>query len=270
MKTSVIWSDGAFKNNTAPLQGPLLECVSLAAQYGYDGITISAKDAAEIDVPALKEALKANDISVSGISTGGIFGGFKASLGSAEEEKRALAVEKMCGLAKLCNQLDGARLVVAAVRGRVEEAGSRKAYEAQLRKSLSEILEVCEPLGVTVLMEAMEAAAFQFCNTIEETAEFVKSFNSPYLRLQVDTYHIHGNAEEKSYVEAIKKYGNLIAQADFSDFDRTAPDGTKFDFKEYLEALEAIHYDDWCVFEYAPEPPENAAKTGLDYIKSLL
>ena len=269
MKTSVIWSDGAFFNNTSPLAGPLSECVPQAADMGYDALTLSAKDKGEVDTAWLNRELGARGMCVSGIATGGIFGGLKATLGTDDVEKRTLAVAQMRGLAEACHELEGARLIVAAVRGRTSEAASRKKYEENLRCSLEQILETCAPLGVTVLMEAMERSAFDFCNTIDETAEFVESFASPHFKLQVDTYHIHGNAEEATYAESIRRYASLIAQADSSDFERTAPDGTKFDFKPYLDVLEEVGYDDWYVFEYRPDVPENAAKAGLDYIRSI-
>ena len=270
MKTSVIWSDGAFPSDTSPLAGPLATCIPQAAEMGYDALTLSAKDKGEIDVAWLKSALAAYRMCVSGIATGGIFGGMKATLGADDEDKRALAVSQMCGLAQVCHELDGARLIVAAVRGRTSVAASREKYESNLRRSLEEILATCEPLGVTVLMEAMEESAFDFGNRIPETAEFVQSVGSLFLKLQIDTYHIHGNAEEDSYVESIKEYAHLIAQADISDHGCMAPDGKHFDFKPYLDALAEVGYDDWFVFEYRPAPPENAAKLGLDYIKSLL
>ena len=270
MKTSVIWSDGAFPSDTSPLAGPLYECTAQAADIGFDALTLSAKDKNEIDAAKLNSCLAKHGMTVSGIATGGIFGGLKATLGTAVEEKRSLAVRQMCGLAELCNELNGARLIVAAVRGRTSEATTRAEYEANLRKSLEQILMRCEPLGITVLMEAMEASAFDYCNTIPETAQFVQSFNHDLFKLQIDTYHIHGNAEENTFVDSIRQYANLIAQADISDHRRMAPDGEHFDFKTYLEVLAEVGYDDWTVFEYRPAPPDDAAKRGFEYIRTLL
>ena len=37
-----------------------------------------------------------------------------------------------------------------------------------------------------------------------------------------------------------------------------------------MEALKKIGYEDYLVMEYRAQPPENAAKAGLDYIRTLL
>ena len=64
--------------------------------------------------------------------------------------------------------------------------------------------------------------------------------------------------------------GDLIGQVDISDVDRMAPDGRHFDFPLLLRALKEAKFQDYLVFEFRAQPPADAAKAGLDYIRSLL
>ena len=52
--------------------------------------------------------------------------------------------------------------------------------------------------------------------------------------------------------------------------DRMAPDGKHFDFPLFLKALKEIGYQDYLVSEFRAAPPDNAAKAGLDYLRTLL
>ena len=67
-----------------------------------------------------------------------------------------------------------------------------------------------------------------------------------------------------------KSMETLVGQVDISDVDRMAPDGKHFDFPLFMKALHEVGYQDYLLSEYRAAPPENAAKVGLDYIKTLM
>ena len=47
-------------------------------------------------------------------------------------------------------------------------------------------------------------------------------------------------------------------------------DGKHFDFPLFMKALHEVDYQHYLLSEYRAAPPENAAKVGLDYIKTLM
>lgn len=100
-------------------------------------------------------------------------------------------------------------------------------------------------------------------------AEYIRSFRSPALRLQLDSIHLHTNGELDFYPKILALEG-LVGQVDISDVDRMAPDGTHFDFPLFVRALKEIGYQDYLVSEFRAAPPANAAQAGLDYIRTLL
>lgn len=175
----------------------------------------------------------------------------------------------MLGHARSCAELDGAKLIVGAVRGWTKDAGGREAYIRQFRKSMETLVESAEKLGIQVLLEAISRVDSDAYCTIDETAEYIRSFHSSALQLQLDSIHIHTNGESAFYDE-ILRCGDLIGQVDISDWDRMAPDGKHFDFPTLLKALHEVGYEGYLLSEYRAAPPENAAKVGLDYLKTLM
>ena len=134
--------------------------------------------------------------------------------------------------------------------------------------AMTAILEKAEQLGVKVMLEAMSELDGDTYQTIAETGACVRSFNSPALQLQIDTMHIAYNKED--FVADIRAYGDLLGQVDISDPERMVPGGKLFDFPALIAVLKEVGFEGYLLSEFRAAPPEDAAKVGLDYIKSLL
>ena len=269
MKTSAVWADGTFESNTAPLMGPLEDCARRAAELGYDALSLTVNRPGELDAAYVRRVLGEYGLTASGLATGRIYTVDGLGLGLADQERRQAAVDRMLSHAELCAQLGGAKLIVGAIRGWTRDAGGRDVYGSLFHASLEEILNQAEPLGVPVALEAISRMDSDAYCSVAETADFIRSFHSSALRLQLDSIHLHTNGETQ-FCEEILRAGELIGQVDISDVGRMAPDGDHFDFPKLIQALKEIHYQDYLVFEYRAAPPEYAAKAGLDYIRSLL
>ena len=134
---------------------------------------------------------------------------------------------------------------------------------------MEQILEKAEQLGVQVVLEAISRIDSDAYCTVRETADFIRSFGTKALQLQMDSIHLHNNGE-KNFYQDILSAGELVGQVDISDVDRMAPDGKHFDFPLFLKALHEIGYGDYLVAEFRAQPPENAAEAGLAYLRTLL
>lgn len=269
MKTSAVIADGTFPTNTAPILGPIPEAVRQAAEAGYDAVSVTVCRPGEVDMSALQRACREHHIAVSGLATGRIYTVDGLCLGAGDEENRLAAVQRMLSHAELCARLDGAKLIVGAIRGWTRDAGGREAYVRQFRRSMEAIVARAEALGVQVVLEAISSIDSDAYCTIAETAEYVRSFRSSALRLQLDSIHLHTNGELDFYPKILALKG-LVGQVDISDVDRMAPDGAHFDFPLLIQALKEIGYRDYLVFEFRAQPPAGAARAGLDYIRTLL
>lgn len=269
MKTSAVWADDTFESNTAPLMGPLEDCARRAAELGYDALSLTVNRPGELDADQVNRTMKKYGLAVSGLATGRIYTVDGLGLGMGDQNKRQAAVDRMLEHAQLCARLGEAKLIVGAIRGWTRDAGGQEAYQALFRASLEEILARAESLGVQVVLEAISRIDSDAYCSVAETAAFIRSFRSGALRLQLDSIHLHTNGETDFYGEILKA-GDLIGQVDISDVDRMAPDGNHFDFPLLMKGLQEANYRDYLVFEYRADPPENAAKAGLDYIRGLM
>lgn len=269
MKTSAVWADGTFSSNTAPLMGPLEDCARRAAELGYDALSLTVNRPGELDGDQVRAILDRYHLSASGLATGRCYTVDGLGLGMADGEKRQAAVDRMLAHADLCARLGGAKLIVGAIRGWTRDAGGRVEYEKLFRGSMETIVARAEQLGIQVVLEAISRLDSDAYCSVDETAEFIRSFRSPALKLQLDSIHLHTNGET-DFFDPVVRAGDLIGQVDISDVDRMAPDGKHFDFPLLLRALKEAKFQDYLVFEFRAQPPADAAKAGLDYIRSLL
>ena len=267
MKTSVVVADGTFPTATAPLLGQVDTVFRQAAALGYDAVSITVNHPKDVNVDEILSAMKTYGVAVSGLATGRICGADGYSISSAEEENRLEAVERILGHIDICAKLN-AKLIIGTVRGRIQVAGNWNTYETQFRKSMDEILTHAESKCVKVMLEAMSELDGDTYQTMEQAGECVRSFHSPALQLQIDTMHLAYNKED--FYHDILKYGDLLGQVDISNPDRMVPDGSKFDFPLLIQALKEVNFDGYLLSEFRAAPPENAAKVGLEYIKSLM
>lgn len=269
MKTSVVWADGTFPSNTAPLMGPLKDCARRAAEMGYEAMSLTVNRPGELEAAQVNGIMKEYGLKVSGLATGRAYTVDGLCLGSADEQVRRAAVDRMLAHMDLCDRLGGAKLIIGAIRGWTRDGGGKENYERLFRSSLEQLLERAEPLGVQIVLEAISKIDSDAYCLVGETAELIRSFHSPALALQLDSIHLHTNGET-DFDREILRAGDLIGQVDISDVGRLAPDGQHFDFPRLMAALKQTGYQDYLVFEYRSAPPENAAKAGLDYIRSLM
>lgn len=267
MRTSVVVADGTFPTATAPLLGPIDVVFRQAAALGYDAVSITVNQPKDVNVDEILSATETYGVSVSGLATGRIYGADGYSISSSDEENRLEAVERLLGHVDICAKLN-AKLIIGTVRGRIQVARDCNTYDKQFRKSMDVILTHAESKGVKVMLEAMSELDGDTYQTIEQAGDCVRSFHSSALQLQIDTMHLAYNNED--FYHDILKYGDLLGQVDISNPGRMIPDGTKFDFPLLLKALKEVNFDGYLLSEFRAAPPENAAKVGLEYIKSLL
>ncbi len=267
MKYSAIISDGTFPCSTAVLQGDIKDVIREAAEIGYDAVQLTVNNPNDVDVDTILEETNKYNLKVSALATGRMYTVDGLSLGSGDESNRKACVDRMKGHIDLGRRLGGAMVIIGAVRGWSTDSNSLEQYHEQFNKSIAEIVQYAETRKIVVIIEANDHLETDIYITIKDTANYIRSINSKYFRLQLDTMHMLYENEE--IYQQIIDNSDIIAQVDISGEDRTCPDNNKYDYPLVIKALKEINYDGYLAFEYRPEPPKNAAKIGFDYIKGL-
>lgn len=262
MKKTIVIADGKSPSNTAPIQGDMEYCFKKAQELGFDAVQLTAWDAAMVDVDEICNLCEKYKMAVSAIATGGIYMKYGFSMGMDDEEKRSKAVSYMNGLADVCAAI-GRRgnapfLIIGAVRGKYCDASSPETFKAAFDKSAHEIISYASSLGVTTIIEAIEMLESEHLRDITETADYIRSFNTPYFKLQLDTMHMR--RENQSFDKVDAAY-DVAIQADLSGEARRAPALDDYDYAGLFEHLKKINFRGWLTFEFEPDDEDGLART---------
>lgn len=268
MKTSVVIADGTFFCPTAPLQGPYEEIFPAASKIGYDAVQLTINRPEMVDGALVRKMMDQTGIRVSGLATGMGYTMDKLCLGAGDEHIREAAVERMRHHIDLAECLGDAMVIIGAIRGRFADAGGSQPFYRQFLRSVKDVLCYAEKKQIVVLLEANDHLETDAYISVPETAQLIHSFDSPFFKLHLDTMHML--YEHEDAVKAVLENKDILGQMDVSGESRSCPADGAYDYLSLLKALNAIGFEGPLVFEYCPAPPENGARVGYDYIRSLM
>lgn len=252
------------------------------AEIGYRGIEISIRDTADINWDNFNAVLQKNFIELVTIATGLVRKIDNISLMDQKKEDRNSAVLRLNKMIEKISEYDSSErnILIGYVKGELSvNKTENKKRLGLLNKSLDEILELAEKKKVRILIEVINHKETNFINDIASGVEFISGFNSDYLKLLIDTYHM--NIDEKDCYQAVKEAGACIGNVHISDDGRKFPGHGNMDFKPILKALNEIGYSGYLTIESnevsgvssANENTEESYKpliSGYNYIRELI
>jgi D-psicose/D-tagatose/L-ribulose 3-epimerase len=109
------------------------------------------------------------------------------------------------------------------------------------KENLWELAEYADRLGITLGLEYLNRFESYLATCTDELLVLVEDINHPACQLMFDTFH--GNIEEKSMPEAIKKMGSRLVHVQLSENDRGILGQGHIDFKEIMKALQSVNYN---------------------------
>ena len=98
----------------------LCNCVSRAAELGFDGVELALLRAEEVDVTRMKERLSATSLEIPCISSGQVFAADHLYFTHPDASIRSAAVDRIIGMIQLAAEF-GARVNTGRVRGIIHE-----------------------------------------------------------------------------------------------------------------------------------------------------
>lgn len=85
----------------------------------------------------------------------------------------------------------------------------------------------------------------------------------------LDTFHM--NIEEISFYKVIKQVNKELIHFHVADSNKCAPGMGHINFKEIIDALKEINYNNYIGVEVLPIPnADEAAKKSIEFLKKLL
>lgn len=154
-----------------------------------------------------------------------------------------------------------ALIVFGSGRSRsVPDGFPRSIAMQQLRNFTHMAGECAAQHGLLIAVEPLSARDTNLLNTVAEAAAFVRDLAHPAVRLLVDAFHWHANAESPDDIVAAAP---LLAHAHIATFDqRLFPGDEPSDFSPFFAALRRAGYSRTLSVEAKWDgKPESAART---------
>jgi len=221
-------------------QGPFSETFPQIKACGFGQVEVHLRDSSIVDRAALKHLLDSHGLDVCSIGTGEAYSVDHLFLSSDDVEVRKQAISRVKEHLVTASCFNAAVVIIGLLRGNIRDCSSKQVFEANLRASLQECLVTAELLKQTLVIELINRYEADFLHTIDEGLAFIASFNSPYLKLHIDSFHM--NIEERNVRKAILKAGPAIGHVHVSDNDRMYVGHGHFDFGLFFSALQEAGY----------------------------
>lgn len=268
MKLAITMVKEAAAQAPLVLRGDYAGAIRQAARIGYDAVELHVADPAEVDVREIRSVCDASGVAVSSIGTGLAWVRDGLALTSGDERARQQALARMQAFVQLGEQL-GSVVIVGLIKGLVKESAGRSEYERHLAEALDACLATARKSGVTLVLEAMNRYESDILNTIQECVQFIERFDSEYLKLHIDTYHM--NIEEDRIAQNIVAAGKHIGHVHIADSNRGYPGLGHYNFAETIAALNTIEYKGALAVECVPRPTsEQAARGAYEFLRGAM
>lgn len=268
MKLSVTMALTADETAPIVLRGDYAQNIRKAAEMGYDSVEIHVNDPKTLNVEQILNACRKYNVDVSTIGTGMGYVIDRLSFTSPDENIREKAVERILDHVDVAEKLK-AGVIIGSMRGVIPGSREFIKYKEYAVECTKKCLEKAESKKVILLIEAINRYETNFINTAAEGMEFISQFNSEFLKLHLDTFHM--NIEEGDMAKSIILAGKYLGHMHFADSNRWYPGKGHIAFDEIIKALKEINYKGAVAFECLPLPnPEDAAKKALENIKSSM
>lgn len=224
------------------------------AEAGYDGVEISLVVGMEMDIARVARA--ASEAGIAVVTSTGLTP--ERDISSADPAIRAAGRQHL----RAC--LGHAAELGSPILGGVTYApwmvlpdGDLGEYRKRSAESLAEVARDAEALGVDICLEVLNRFESSMFNTVAECLAFIHSVGHPAVKAQIDSFHM--NMEEDDLAAAIRLAGGALGHVQVAANNRRAPQFGHIDWPAFRDALDAVGYDRWVVFETFPNP---AVETG--------
>jgi len=263
--TGTLALDGEFLT----YHGPYKEIIPQMAADGYKAVEMHIFDSTEIDRKELWDTLKENDMVLTSIGTGSVYGRMHYCLGAADPAVRKAAIRHL-EQHMITAEPDHALVILGLIAGRFSDCkDDAEQFKKNLTESLYQLDELAESHDVRLGFEIMNQFESDYLTTIAEGVEFLKANSFKRIKLHLDTVHM--NIEEGNIREAILGARGYVGHVHVADNDRWYPGHGHYDFKETLQALKEIGYEGALALETNKLPNTAvSAKKSLEYLTAIL
>ena len=230
---------------TAGFTKDKIDLITKVADFGYDGVEIPFNDLSLLDAPATRQAMEKAGVGMTACCV--MRPGENPCSPDAEERKRAVA--RLKRMVDLTGEMGG-EAVAGPLYSPCSYLTGKAATDEELKwcaECLSAAADHAEKADIPLAIEPLNRFETYVINTVDQALAMVERVGSPYLTVQVDTFH--ANIEEKDTGESIRKAGKHLGHFHASESDRGVPGTGQVAWEEAFAALRDVGYDKWVTIE---------------------
>jgi sugar phosphate isomerase/epimerase len=259
-------SDAQF----APIlwRGSIAEAFALAREFGYDGVEVHPRYAADIDAAAVIALQQKYSLGIPTLGTGMIAGEDGLTFADPDPEVRRRAISRVGEHIRLAARV-GSAVTIGLVRGRLGRGEQRLARRAAMVEGVGECCRLAAEQNVTVFLEPLNRYEADDLLTLNQGADVIRELGAPNLKLLADTFHM--NIEERDLAASLKRHASLLGHVHLVDSNREVPGHGHTDIQSVLRALLDVHYQGYLCFEALPVlDSRQAALDGMQAVGQML
>jgi sugar phosphate isomerase/epimerase len=246
---------------------PMRPLFEQAKKLGYDALELHLLTPKDAPVQEIAELCREFGINISAVATGLSKLVEKLCFIDEDPKVRAAAVKRIKEFIDWCEILK-CGVIIGSMRGVIPDPDNRVQEDQRMAECLQEILSYSESKEVPIYLEVINRYENNYLNTAKETLEYINKFNSEYLFVHLDTFHM--NIEESSMEEAILLCSDKLGYIHVADNTRRTCGEGSIDFKKVLDALNKISYKGYVSVECLPIPDGvTAAKNSISHLKNI-
>ncbi|MGI6180669.1 MAG: TIM barrel protein [Agathobaculum sp.] len=266
--TSMTMVDKIIGSAPFVYEGDFVKGIEQARMLGYDGVELHIADPAEIDVPAIEQALAANHIRLTAFGTGRAYVNDGLSITDPDETRRRAAVQRLETFIALAGRLH-AMVIIGCMRGNIAAPDELPDALARLAESMRYLDKEAQKAGVELVFEPINRYENNFLCGMQEITSFIRENGLTNTGMLIDTFHM--NIEEADMLESIALCAPEIQYVHFSDSNRMYPGGGHTDMAGVLRKLHDCGYHGVLSAEILPRPDkETAAREWIAAVRELL
>ncbi len=232
--------------------------------HDLDSIEVHIPSPDLVDPIRLKEYIQSKDMCASSIGTGLAVAYEQLIMTSKNKDIRDRAIERLMRQCDLGAQLD-CPVVIGSMRGNIGPDDTYEEVHKRMIEATKRVMDYADPLGVDVVVEAIDRSETNYIKTAEEVLELIDRVGSSHLKVHLDTFHM--NIEELDWEKPVLACGDKLGHVHIADNTRLYPGSGLIDFMPFLRALKKIGYDRSLVFEIYPgEDGYQSCILGRDYL----
>ena len=251
--------DVEISESVTAYQGTLEKSFGDLSRLGYDGVELMTRDPYALDWDGVRDTAKENNLGITLVCTGEVYGQLGLSFTDPDAKKRHEAIERVQAIIDFASHLN-ANVNIGRVRGQYFPGIAKEQTREWCAYALQELSDYAAPKRVKIALENVTIMQTNFINTMDEGHEMIKMVDRDNCAMMIDVFHL--NLEEPNLYSAIQKYANRCIHVHLSDNNRRYPGNCGLDFKRIVKAFyEAGYCGDFCT-EIVQQPSMGEAAAG--------